>query len=138
MILLVLVRDSSGNLLERIEGPVTPEWCGTGGESGEREKRDYAGLPGKAYAKVLQEDWTHEYPSGSYWNPVSIRSDNRIPAYGRDTSSYLFDLPRKLSGPITVEVKLLFRRAFIKLQRQKGWDTHDILMEKALHELSSS
>jgi hypothetical protein len=132
MILLVEAHDENGNILKQIDGPKTPEWCG----SGKEEHRNYGGCPGKAYAKVLQEDWTQIYPSGAYWNPVTIRSDNRIPAFGRDKSSYLFQKPEDYKGPISIEVKLLFRRAFIKLQQQKGWEDPDILMEKNEHRLS--
>jgi hypothetical protein len=31
---------------------------------------------------------------------------------------------------VTVEVTLLFRRAFIELMDQKGWDVLDIVMEQ--------
>jgi hypothetical protein len=137
MILLVSVRDRNGRPLRQISGPVIPDWCGsrdkTTGENGKSEDRDYGGLPGKAFAKVLQEEWTHDYPSGSYWNPVSIKSDNRIPAFEKDVSRYRFATKSGQRGPVTVRIKLLYRRAFIKLQRQKGWTDPDILMEHSTH-----
>ena len=55
-----------------------------------------------------------------------ILSDNRIAAFATDTSTYVFETPGE--GEVNIEVKLLFRRAFIKLMEQKGWDVPDIVM----------
>jgi hypothetical protein len=33
-------------------------------------------------------------------------------------------------GEVTVEITLLFRRAFIELMDQKGWDVPDVVMEQ--------
>jgi hypothetical protein len=38
---------------------------------------------------------------------------------------------------VTVEVTLLFRRAFKELMDQKGWDTPDIVMERKVIILTS-
>jgi len=35
----------------------------------------YAGLPGTAYAKILQEIRTEVTPTGAYWNPTRVLSD---------------------------------------------------------------
>ena len=48
-----------------------PPWAGS-----------YRGVPGKVYAKVLEELWTEISPSGAYWNQTRILSDNRLPAAG--------------------------------------------------------
>ena len=122
MILLVRVTDSRNKPLVQLEGPSVPEWGGVG----DPQDGYYAGLPGKAFAKVLEEMWTNLSPSGAYWNPTRILSDNRLAAFASDTSTYTFAAP--LSGDINVEVKLIFRRAFIDLADQKGWETGDILM----------
>ena len=95
---------------------------------------DYAGLPGKAFAKVLQELWTEVYPSGAYSNQTRILSDNRIAAIETDRSAYVFAAPQ--SGTAIVEVTLLFRRAFKELMDWKDWQVPDILMERSLLELS--
>lgn len=124
MLLLVSVRDDQGETLEQLEGPVLPGWAGIG----ESQDGYYAGLPGVGYAKILEELWTGITPTGSYWNPTRIVSDNRIPALGSDTSKYLFPVPD--GSQVTVTVKLFFRRAFIELMQQKGWDVADILMEQ--------
>lgn len=123
LILLVKATDAEGNPLERIDGPTIPEWCGVG----DPQDGYYGGLPGKAFAKVLSELWTETSPSGAYWNPTRIQSDNRLAAFTTDTSSYIFNAPQ--TGSVEVQVKLIYRRAFIELMDQKGWDVPDIIME---------
>jgi mono/diheme cytochrome c family protein len=122
MILVVQAMDSKGNRLAQLEGPTIPEWGGVG----ELSQGYYAGLPGTAYAKVLQEKWTEVYPTGAYWNPTRVLSDNRIPALGTDRTTYRFAAPG--DEDVELDVKLLFRRAYIELMEQKGWDAPDILM----------
>jgi len=122
LILLVEATDPEGNPLTQTNGTTVPEWGGVG----DPEQGYYAGLPGKAYAKVLEELWTEISPSGAYWNPTRIVSDNRIAAFETDTSTYAFALPNDVKAH--VEVTLIFRRAFIELMDQKGWDVPDIVM----------
>jgi len=124
LILLVEATDEQGQALPLLGGPTVPEWGGTG----DPRQGYYAGLPGKAFAKVLEELWTEISPSGAYWNPTRILSDNRIAAFATDTSTYTFAAPD--GEEVVVEVTLLFRRAFIELMDQKGWDVPDIIMEQ--------
>jgi len=124
LILLVQVKDASNERLEMIDGPTIPEWGGTGSS----EEGYYAGLPGKIFAKVLEELWTGHSPSGSYWQPTRIVSDNRIAAMQSDSSVYLFhSIPGET---LEIEVKLIYRRAPRELMDQKKWDTPDILMNQ--------
>jgi len=122
LILLVRAADAGGNALAQLDGPTVPGWGGVG----DPNHGYYAGLPGKAFAKVLMEVWTEIAPSGAYWNPTRVLSDNRIAALATDTSSYAFAAPSEGGG--TVEVTLLFRRAYKELMDQKGWDVPDIVM----------
>jgi hypothetical protein len=124
MILLVAATDRQGQALPLRDGPTVPEWGGVGDPT----EGYYAGLPGKGFAKILMELWTEITPTGSYWNPTRVVSDNRIPAFGSDSSTFVFAAPAE--GPASIEVTLLFRRAFIELMDQKGWDVPDILMEE--------
>ena len=126
VILLVDARDVEGKLLNQLEGPVVPDWGGIGDPEGGY----YAGLPGKAYAKILQELWTEVTPTGAYWNPTRIVSDNRLAAFESDTSSYIFDL--ESTDEATIQIRLIFRRAFIEMMDQKSWDAPDILMEELI------
>lgn len=124
LILLVQATDAYGNPLEQLEGPTVPEWGGVGDPS----EGYYADQPGKAFAKVLEELWTEISPSAAYWNPTRVLSDNRLAAFATDSSSYNFAAPDE--GEVKVEVTLLFRRAFIEMMDQKGWDVPDIVMEQ--------
>ena len=130
LILLVQARDEGGSLLEQVDGQTVPEWGGVG----DYAEGYYAGAPGTAYAKVLMELWTEVSPTGAYWNPTRIVSDNRIPAMESDITNYIFKTS-KVSETFEVSVRLLFRRAYIELMDQKGWDDPDILMEEEVVEL---
>jgi hypothetical protein len=122
LILLVEVGGPDQVPLAHLDGPTVPDWCGVV----ERAQGCYAGLPGKAYAKVLQEWWTELAPTGAYWNKTRLLSDNRIAASAADTSLFTFDAAEY--EEVTVNVKLLYRRAFLSLMRQKGWDDPDIVV----------
>ncbi len=124
LILLVEAKDADGNLLRQLGGPTLPNWCGVG----DRNEGFYAGLPGTTYAKILEEMWTGVSPTGAYWNMTRIVSDSRIPALGNDRTTFSFVAP--VSGDVTVEVRLIFRRAFIILRNWKGWDVPDIVMDQ--------
>jgi hypothetical protein len=125
LILLVEATGPGDGLLPQVAGPVIPEWGGVGDPA----IGYYAGLPGKAYAKILTESWTGVTPTGAYWNPTRLISDNRLAAFESDTSAYLFETSE---APTSITVTLLFRRAFIELMDQKGWDVPDVLMEQAI------
>ncbi len=122
MILLVEAADDTGAALELLDGDVLPEWCG----EDSAENGHYGGLPGKAYARVLEELWTGIYPTGAYWGHTLVRSDTRLAAFQTDTSVYTFARP--LYGSASVSVRLIYRRAFIELMDQKGWSAPDITM----------
>ena len=123
LILVVRATDSQGHLLQQSDGPVIPQWCGVG----DPNEGYYSGLPGKAFAKVLEELWTEVSPTGAYWNPTRLLSDNRIAAFAADSSTYTF--VAVADDKATVDVVLLFRRAFIGLASQKDWEIRDIVME---------
>lgn len=118
MILIVEAVDAAGKPLPLNQGPMLPAYSG-----------NYAGLPGKSFAKILRDDWTGEAPTAAYWRPVTIIEDTRLPAMKTDTTRYTFSLP---AGKIAeVKIRLLFRRAFQQLAELKGWSDPDILMEEA-------
>ena len=120
--LIVTATDEKGHALLLENGPVLPDWAG-----------DLKGLPGVYYAKILEEIWTKIRPTGAYWNPTRIIEDTRLPALETDTSTYVFASPKGFhEGAITVEVRLVFRRAFYDLMQQKGWNAPDITMERLI------
>lgn len=127
LILLVTATDGQGQALPLLDGPTIPAWGGVGNP----DEGYYAGLPGKANAKILSELWTEITPSGAYWNPTRIISDNSIPAFGSDTSTYVFQTSEVFeTSEVSVQVTLLFRRAFKELMDWKGWNVPDIVMEQ--------
>ncbi len=119
MILVVEALDAGGKRLPLSQGPVNPAWAG-----------NYAGQPGKSFAKVLKDEWTGETPTAAYWRPVSIVEDTRLAAMATDTTGYTFALPAGQAAQ--VKVRLIFRRAFQALAEQKGWTDPDFLMEEAM------
>jgi hypothetical protein len=123
MILVITVTDADGHALFQLGGPTVPDWGG-----------DLAGKAGKAFAKVLRDNASGEAPVVSYWKPVTIAADNRIPAMGSDSSSYRFSVPAG-GGTVSVTAELRFRRLFQDVMVAKDWDTPDIIMEQAQIEL---
>jgi len=124
ILLIVQACGRDGQALPYLGDVRLPWWAGQGDEPD-----DYAGRPGKAFAKILQESWTGAWPSIAYWNPTVVREDTRIPALGTDISRYEFRAPSD-GGPVTIQARLIFRRAFKHLARQKKWDLTDMLMER--------
>ncbi|MBN1454370.1 MAG: hypothetical protein JW963_25360, partial [Anaerolineales bacterium] len=122
--LIVTATDEQAQPLVLQEGSTLPDWAG-----------NLEGRPGAYFAKILQEIWTEIQPSGAYWNPTRIVEDTRLPALATHASSYEFVIPAEAEGG-TVEVRLVFRRAFYDLMMQKGWDNPDILMEQVVVEMS--
>ncbi len=122
MILLVRAQGSTGNPAPLLEGPRLPDWVG----QGDPAEGCFAGLPGKVYAKVLEELWTGVSPTGAYWNPTLIVSDSRLPAFATDRGRFTFEVP--VGEPLTVTVTLLFRRAYKDLMTSKGWSDPDVIM----------
>jgi hypothetical protein len=123
MILLIEAKDNDGNPLPLKEGSTLPEWCG----AGDSARGYYAGMPGKAYAKVLKEMWTNVVPAVSYWRHTTVDSDNRLAANATDRASYIF---RSSGSPVNVTVTLIYRRAFIGMMEQKKWASADIVMAR--------
>jgi len=125
LILMVRAYGSDGSALPLKAGPVLPEWCGSGNPA----DGYYAGLPGKVYAKILEEIWTRVSPTAAYWNPTRILMDTRLGAHESDVGEFLFSAPN--SGSVRIEAVLLYRRAYKKLMDLKGWSDPDIVMESA-------
>ena len=136
MILLVDAVDKKGKPLPMTTGERVPTWGGVG----TREDGNYAGLPGKGFAKVLKDlalypdgqrrrRFQKEYPA-PHWRPTLVESDNRIPAHGFDTSNYQFLVPETLSGHISVTARLIYRRAFKRWLDAKGFKIEDIEIAK--------
>ena len=85
---------------------------------------DLAGTPGKGFAKVLQGRINGQ---GSPVQPVlfidaeTTQSDTLIPSSTTDTSVYRFAVPAGFTGTVSVDARLLYRRAWRALAVTKGW-----------------
>jgi len=117
--LVVTATDGRGQPLPLQAGPTLPDWAG-----------DLAGKPGVYFAKVLRQRWTGSMPTVAYWTPTRLVEDTRLPARATHISRYTFMSPH--SGEVSVEARLIFRRAYYALMQQKGWDVSDIVMENRI------
>lgn len=134
MVLRVDARGANGRRLALLDGETIPAWAGTGPEA----DGNYAGLPGKGYAKVLKR-WPEYrsdnrslvlgplYPS-PFWRPSVLDYDNRIPAEATDTSAYSFKLPEDSAKPVSVSVRLIYRKTFKSWLKPEAEETKDLLL----------
>jgi hypothetical protein len=133
MILLVSATDGEGRALDLIEGSRVPVWAGRGAAAA----GNYAGLPGKGFAKVLRD--TNPYPASGnrllhfepeypapHWRPAGIESDTRIAANATDRSMYRFSTDRR--GAVTITVKLLYRRGYKQWFDEKRFEVSDMVL----------
>jgi hypothetical protein len=114
-LLLVRATDATGATLTflRDGSSVVPDYGGVGDPA----EGDFAGLPGKGFAKIF----TDGVVEGVLFSEAqAIAEDTRIPAGVTDWSEYAFALPAGLD-PVRVEAKLLYRRAFRPLVLEKNW-----------------
>ncbi len=122
-ILLVEARVGATELLQTA-GPTVPWWADD--EVPGKQPGDWAGFPGKGFAKVLEGRING---SGPVVRPVlfidaeAVAENSVIPSRAVDTSIYEFALPEMLPPGATasVTVRLLWRRAFRALAVTKGW-----------------
>jgi len=115
LLLVVTARDGAGNELPLQSGPTLPDWAG-----------DYANAPGQYYAKIIRDKWSGEVPTGAYWREIELVEDTRILAQATSESLYQFQAPATAGA--TVEIQLIYRRAYQQLIDWKAWPDQDILM----------
>lgn len=125
-LLLVSLSDDVGHSLRLLAGDTLPSWAG-----------DWAGLPGKAYAKVLvtlneyerntliANGASAEFPA-PIWRRNRILSDNRIHAHETDHSRFVFTAPRR--GAAHVHAQLVYRNTYQNLAKVKGWDLIEVVV----------
>ena len=121
VLLVVRATDGRGVELPLVEGPVLPEWAG-----------EEAGEPGQGFVKILRDTLTGEEPTFSHWRMVELVEDTRIPAQSSRRGAFRFGLSGDGTAleteEITVEARLIYRRAFRQLQEWKGWTDPDIIL----------
>ncbi|MBO1319669.1 multiheme c-type cytochrome [Acanthopleuribacter pedis] len=137
MLLLVEVRDSNGLLLNQTAGTVVDSVGGVGdsvgevgdsvggigdsvGGSADAENGYYAGLPGQAFYKNLARgDGERVF----YTEADRVLADNRIQPGETYRGVFAFEAgpSSDADGPLSVDVRLIYRRAFFDLIQAKGW-----------------
>lgn len=79
----------------------------------------FAGLPGKAFAKVNHD--ANMVAPVFFTEAAGRLFDTRIPALGTDSTTYSFLMPTTGTGTINVRARLIYRRAFRSLVDAKNW-----------------
>jgi hypothetical protein len=122
--LLVLDVRLNGVPLAQLAGPTIPFW-GSDDVPGE-QPGDYAGWPGKGFARVLEGRINGQGPVVRpvlFIDAEGVHSDTTIPSGDIDFSEYRFALPAQaMEGDVVeVDARLLYRRAWRALAVTKGW-----------------
>jgi hypothetical protein len=117
ILLVEAKRSADERSLHFVSGDVVHELGGVGDPA----QGYYAGLPGKMFAKII-EDFEGNAPT-FFTDAKAIIFDNRIPALETDTSTYRFIVPGG-GGEVQVLARAIYRRSFRTLVDAKQW-THD-------------
>jgi hypothetical protein len=122
---LLLVRATlNGVELTQLTGPTLPYWADDGIAG--QVPGDYAGLPGKGYARVLEGRINGQGPVVQpvlFIDAEAVSSDTRLMSGDTDLVDLTFALPPGAQAGDAVEVsaQLLYRRAWRKTYIEKGW-----------------
>jgi hypothetical protein len=120
LVLVVRPTTRDGTPLEQLAvgdagGSRVPNWGGVGDPAA----GNFAGLPGKGYARVLVDENLVE---NVLFTEAVAEFDNRIAAGATDRTTYRFRLPKGWQkAQIRVETQLWYRRAFKPLADQRKW-----------------
>lgn len=114
MILKISATDAQGTVLSQNSGDTIHPMGGVG----DPEQGFFAGLPGKLFAKINQDATGTE--GVIFTEATAIVLDNRIAPLATDTTQIRFDLTGSVS-PITVDARLIYRRAPREVVADKGW-----------------
>jgi hypothetical protein len=107
-----------------VSGPTIPFWADDNVPG--KQEGDYAGEPGKGFARVLEGRINDQ---GPVVRPVlfidgeAVYSETRIPSGAVDRTELEFALPpgAQAGDTVVVETRLLYRRAWRALAVTKGW-----------------
>jgi len=126
---LILVVEATGNGGAPLTSvPTATEYVPDWGGIGDPEQGNYAGLPGRGFAKVMGDDEGNS--PVFYTEATHVISDNRIVAEATDTSVYTFEDPGSSAGTIHVAARLLYRRSWKADMDIKQWGIPDVVMEQ--------
>lgn len=114
MILKITATDGSGNQLSQTSGDTIHELGGIGDPA----LGNFSGLPGKLFAKINRDVSGQE--GVLFTEAIEIVEDNRIQPLATDTTNVNFDVSA-LNGDISVEARLIYRRAPREMVESKNW-----------------
>ncbi len=116
MVLRVIATDSNGTALSQSSGDIINPLGGIGDPA----QGFFAGLPGKVFAKINRDASGTE--NVLFTEADSIVLDNRIAPLASDLTQISFDLSGTVS-PVSVEARLIYRRAPRQMVADKNWQT---------------
>ncbi len=121
---LVITAELDGTPLVQVAGPTVPFWADD--DVPGRQEGDLAGLPGTGFAKVLEGRINGQGPVVRpvlFIDAEGVWEDSLLPAAASRDVSVRFELPPEAGagGTVTVEARLLYRRAWRALAVTKGW-----------------
>jgi hypothetical protein len=119
LILVVTATTKDGTALAQVTGadggPRIPNWGGSGTEG----SGNFAGMPGKGYARVLTDENLVE---NVLFTEAYSEFDGRIKAGATDATTYRFTLPKNFAKEdVRIATALWYRRAFKPLADQRKW-----------------
>ena len=119
VLLRVVATGTSGQNLSQTSGSVIPFYGSD--NDGVIGEGDWAGLPGRGFAKVL-EDAAGNKPV-LFIDAVAVSEDTRIQAGETDTSYYDFDIDNSTCNGGTIDINLIltYRRAWRATVTDMGW-----------------
>jgi len=103
-------------------------------ETGQRSPRDWAGMPGKMYARVFRSAVVPK--TGRPMVGVggfaadAVVFDTLLRPKAPDRATWAFDLPAD-AGKVNVRARIVYRWAFLPIAERKGWDMEDLPMTEA-------
>jgi hypothetical protein len=118
---LVEARIGTSDLVQTA-GPTLPFWLNDAVPG--IQPGDYAGRPGKGFAKILEGRINGQGPIVRpvlFIDAEGVHSDTAIPSGATDVSTYRFQIPAGVVGQATITTRLVYRRAFRELYVTKGW-----------------
>ena len=122
--ILLVSATLNGQPLTQAAGPTVPFWA-SDDVPGE-QPGDYAGFPGKGFAKILEGRINGQGPTVRpvlFIDAEGVFSNTLIPSGVTDSTTIEFQLPPGVlqGASVAVEARLLYRRAFRATQVTKGW-----------------
>jgi len=119
LILVITPTTRDGTVLPQVTGADggqrVPNWGGAGSQG----EGNFAGMPGKGFARVLVDENLVE---NVLFTEAVDQFDNRIHAGATDSTTYRFTLPKKWEKQdVRVLTQLWYRRAFKPLADQRKW-----------------